>query len=222
MSIININICRHGLTNGEVVVIYKHPDDPRVFGQYTFKDERCRYETVFYFVRNGQFEFTSNILSFCTICCTLFDEEKLLNFVRKFLWLLQIPSLSKKILSTLQTNWISISKKRAMKSCTMCILGGSEFFTILNRKPSKMRWTIRLLRKLLHRLFAGELQISPSWANKTWKCELKGKSNFELKLNFIENFRQELHEKWRKLHSIYQQKESIPVSRRSIHIKNVR
>jgi hypothetical protein len=39
--------------------MYKHPDDARVFGQYTFKDERCVYETVYYFVEKGQFEFTS-------------------------------------------------------------------------------------------------------------------------------------------------------------------
>lgn len=48
-----------GLTNGEAVVIYKHPDDTRIFGQYTFKDERCLYETVYYYVLNGKYEFTS-------------------------------------------------------------------------------------------------------------------------------------------------------------------
>lgn len=48
-----------GLTNGEAVVVYKHPDDKRVFGQYTFKDEKCRYETVYYYVLDGKYEFTS-------------------------------------------------------------------------------------------------------------------------------------------------------------------
>lgn len=52
-------ICSQGLSNGESVVIYKHPDDTRVFGQYTFKDERCLYETVYYYVQNGKYEFTS-------------------------------------------------------------------------------------------------------------------------------------------------------------------
>lgn len=52
---------RHGLTNGEVVVIYKHPEEAKIFGQYTFKDERCRFETVFYYVENEKFEFTSKI-----------------------------------------------------------------------------------------------------------------------------------------------------------------
>lgn len=47
-----------GLSNGEAVVIYKHPDDARIFGQYTFKDERCQYETVYYYVHNGKYEFT--------------------------------------------------------------------------------------------------------------------------------------------------------------------
>lgn len=54
-----ILIISQGLTNGEAVVIYKHPDDARVFGQYTFKDERCLYETVYYYVQNGKYEFTS-------------------------------------------------------------------------------------------------------------------------------------------------------------------
>ncbi|CRL05910.1 CLUMA_CG018883, isoform A [Clunio marinus] len=48
-----------GLTNGQGVVMYKHPDDTRIFGQYTFKDERCRYETVYYYLLNGKFEFTN-------------------------------------------------------------------------------------------------------------------------------------------------------------------
>jgi hypothetical protein len=48
-----------GLTNGESVVVYKHPEDARVFGQYTFKDERCLYETVYYYVSKGRYEFTS-------------------------------------------------------------------------------------------------------------------------------------------------------------------
>ena len=39
--------------------MYKHPDDARIFGQYTFKDERCSYETVYYYVQNGKYEFTS-------------------------------------------------------------------------------------------------------------------------------------------------------------------
>jgi len=39
--------------------MYKHPDDTRVFGQYTFKDEKCLYETVYYYVQNGKYEFTS-------------------------------------------------------------------------------------------------------------------------------------------------------------------
>jgi hypothetical protein len=53
-------VLRHGLTNGEVVVIYKHPDEPsKVFGQYTFKDDLCKYETVFYYVENDKLEFTS-------------------------------------------------------------------------------------------------------------------------------------------------------------------
>jgi hypothetical protein len=47
------------LTNGEAVVIYKHPEDERIFGQYTFKDERCSYETVYYYVLKGKYEFTS-------------------------------------------------------------------------------------------------------------------------------------------------------------------
>jgi hypothetical protein len=47
------------MSNGESVVMYKHPDDARIFGQYTFKDEKCIYETVYYFVERGQFEFTS-------------------------------------------------------------------------------------------------------------------------------------------------------------------
>lgn len=55
----NINFVSQGLSNGEAVVIYRHPDDPRVFGQYTFKDERCSYETVYYYVSNGKYEFTS-------------------------------------------------------------------------------------------------------------------------------------------------------------------
>lgn len=52
-------MCRQGLSNGEAVVIYKHPDDSRIFGQYTFKDERCLYETVYYYVNQGKYEFTS-------------------------------------------------------------------------------------------------------------------------------------------------------------------
>lgn len=48
-----------GLSNGESVVIYKHPDDTRIFGQYTFKDQRCLYETVYYYVLNERYEFTS-------------------------------------------------------------------------------------------------------------------------------------------------------------------
>lgn len=52
-------MCRQGLSNGEAVVIYKHPDDRRIFGQYTFKDEKCLYETVYYYVQGGKYEFTS-------------------------------------------------------------------------------------------------------------------------------------------------------------------
>lgn len=52
-------MCSQGLTNGEAVVIYKHPDDARIFGQYTFKDENCFYETVYYYVLRGKYEFTS-------------------------------------------------------------------------------------------------------------------------------------------------------------------
>lgn len=50
-----------GLSNGESVVMYKHPDDSRVFGQYTFKDEKCLFETVYYYVVDGKFEFTSKL-----------------------------------------------------------------------------------------------------------------------------------------------------------------
>lgn len=52
-------MCRQGLNNGEAVVIYKHPDDRRIFGQYTFKDEKCLYETVYFYVQGGKYEFTS-------------------------------------------------------------------------------------------------------------------------------------------------------------------
>lgn len=55
-------MCRQGLNNGEAVVIYKHPDDSRIFGQYTFKDERCLYETVYYYVNQGKYEFTSEFI----------------------------------------------------------------------------------------------------------------------------------------------------------------
>ena len=41
------------------MVIYKHPEDSKIFGQYTFKDERCLYETVYYYVSKGRYEFTS-------------------------------------------------------------------------------------------------------------------------------------------------------------------
>lgn len=56
-----LDFISQGLTNGETVVIYKHPDDRRVFGQYTFKDEKCRYETVYYYVLDGKYEFTSEL-----------------------------------------------------------------------------------------------------------------------------------------------------------------
>lgn len=52
-----------GLTNGEAVVIYKHPDDARIFGQYTFKDDKCQYETVYYYVLRGKYEFTNPFIS---------------------------------------------------------------------------------------------------------------------------------------------------------------
>lgn len=53
-----------GLSNGESVVMYKHPDDSRLFGQYTFKDEKCLYETVYYYVLRGKYEFTSESKKF--------------------------------------------------------------------------------------------------------------------------------------------------------------
>lgn len=50
------------------MVIYKHPDDARIFGQYSFKDERCSYETVYYYVQNGKYDFTSEwTFFFCFI-----------------------------------------------------------------------------------------------------------------------------------------------------------
>ncbi|XP_070502696.1 uncharacterized protein [Chironomus tepperi] len=66
-----------GLSNGEAVVMYKHPDDARVFGQYTFKDERCFYETVYYYVQNGKYEFTNPYIS----DETSFNVTNKLNFV---------------------------------------------------------------------------------------------------------------------------------------------
>lgn len=44
--------------------MYKHPDDARIFGQYTFKDEKCQYETVYYYVLRGKYEFTSELKIF--------------------------------------------------------------------------------------------------------------------------------------------------------------
>ena len=58
-----LNFLSQGLTNGESVVIYKHPDDERVFGQYTFKNTRCFYETIYYYISRGKYEFTSKWLS---------------------------------------------------------------------------------------------------------------------------------------------------------------
>ncbi|CAO1437450.1 unnamed protein product [Diamesa hyperborea] len=52
-----------GLTNGESVVIYKHPDDDRVFGQYSFKNTKCFYETIYYYISRGKYEFTNPFLA---------------------------------------------------------------------------------------------------------------------------------------------------------------